>query len=117
MGMIKESFLLTATDADILAAPSRLAAIPRDGILTIEVASSDCDNTNQGQLTLQLPDGIIPFEDLIIPASRSAPVDAVMDIDTKFIVTVPVAQGGHVGLAYLEVGTVGIFFLHVTLTF
>ncbi len=117
MGMIKESFILTATDADILAAPSRLAAIPRDGILTIEASSTDCTTVNNGQLTLQLPDGIIPFEDLIIPAAGVEPTDSVLDIDTKFIITVPVVQGGHVGLGYLETGTVVSFFLHVTLTF
>ncbi len=116
MGMIKESFVLSATDADILAAPSRLAAIPRNGVLTIEATASDSDATNFGQLTLQLPDGIIPFEDLVIGASAGG-ADNQMNLDTKFMVTMAVAQGGHVGLSYVENGTVALFFLHVTLIF
>ncbi len=119
MPMIKESFLLVADNADILAAPSRLAAIPRNGILTIEASSSDLDATNFGRLTLQLPDGVIPFEDLHIGMSGpdAGGNNGIMDVDTKFMVTMTVAQGGHVGLSYDETGTVDLMFIIVTLIF
>ncbi len=115
--LIKESFLLAADDADVLAAPSRLAAIPRNGRLTIEATCTDCDATNFGRLTLQLPEGDIPFEDLHIPANGLSTADAVMDERTKLIVTMQVAQGGHVGLAYDETGTVALCLIIVTLSF
>ncbi len=115
--LIKESFLLAASDADVLAAPSRLAAIPRNGILSIQASTTDCDATNFGQLTLQLPEGDIPFEDLHIPANGISTADAVLDSDTQLFVTMQVMQGGHVGLAYTESGTVALCLIYVTLNF
>ncbi len=115
--LIKESFLLTADNADILAAPSRLAAIPSNGVLTIEATSTDCDATNHALLTLQLPKGGFPFENLHVPANGQSTVDAVMDSDTLLMVTMGVAQGGHVGLSLDEVGTVGLVLIICTLTF
>ncbi len=119
MPLIKESFLLAASDADILAAPSRLAAIPRNGLLTIEASCTDADPTNFAQLTLQLPGGDNPFIDLMIPAGGqvNGGEDVVLDKNTKFMVVMRVAQGGHVGLAYVEAGTVASLFLHVSLKF
>lgn len=120
--VIKESFLLVATDADILAAPSRLAAIPSAGMMTIEASSTDCDATNFGTLTLQLPGGDTPFEDLHIPAAgiRQTGVsdaDAVLNTHTELMISFNVAAGGHVGLAYTENGTVTTCIIMVTLTF
>ncbi len=114
--LIKESYLLVASDADVLAAPSRLAAIPLNGILTIEASVTDCDATNRGELTLQLPEGDIPFEDLIIPYGGNT-ADNFMDTDTQFLITMQVRQGGHVGLAYVEQGTVVGALLIITLQF
>ncbi len=114
--IIKESFLLAASNTDVLAAPSRLAAIPRNGILTIEATATDCDPTNFGTLTLQLPDGDIPFEDLHIGASGNT-ADAVMNSFTQTIVKMTVGQGGHVGLSYTENGTVLSCLIIATLAF
>ncbi len=116
MGVIKESFLLTADNTDILSAPSRLAAIPADGTMTLEISSTDCDATNFGLMTLQLPQGDIPFEDLHIPASGNAG-DAEMDTRTQLTVSFGVARGGHVGLAYNENGTVALVLVIATLVF
>ena len=115
--MIKESFMLTGRDADILAAPSRLASIPRQGRLTIECSSTDCDATNYGALTLQTPDGDTPFEDLIIPYHAFATTDAVLHNATEVVISMTIAQGGHALLSYTENGTVAIFFLYCTLEF
>ncbi len=115
--LIKETFLLATDNADVLAAPSRLAAIPANGILTVEASSTDCDATNFGLLTLQLPGGDIPFENLHIPQNGQSTADAVMDSDTELLVTMGVPQGGHVGLNYDENGTVALCMIIVTLTF
>ena len=116
--VIKESFLLNATDADILAAPSRLAAIPSAGVMTIEASASHCNVGSYGQLTLQLPGGDTPFEDLHIPAhEQEAQSDGVLNTDTEFKITFNVAAGGHVGLAYTETGGVTVVIIMVTLTF
>ncbi len=115
--VIKESFLLVADTTDILAAPSRLAAIPKNGVLTIEASATECNATNFGRLTLQLPDGDIPFQDLHIPANGSSLLDGVLDTRTQLTVTMVVGQGGHVGLNYDETAAVVLVLLFVTLTF
>ncbi len=115
--LIKESYVLTAANADILAAPSRLAAIPRNGVLTIEASTTDSDATNFGRLTLTLPEGDIPFQDLIIPANGLSTADSVMDTDTQLVFTLEVMQGGHVILAYAEDGTVPLTLIYITLSF
>lgn len=118
--VIKESFLLVVTDADILAAPSRLAAIPSAGVMTIEASSTDCTATNYGTLTLQLPGGDTPFEDLHIPASYiddPGQGNAVLNTHTELKFIFNVAAGGHVGLAYTETGNVTSCIIMVTLNF
>ncbi len=116
MRTIKETFRLASSTADILAAPSRLAAIPRNGIMTIEASITDADFTNYGSLTLQLPDGDIPFEDLVIPIGV-ATADFSMHTDYEMLFQFTVGQGGHVLLAYTETGTVTMAGLICTLQF
>lgn len=118
--VIKESFLLSATDADILAAPSRLAAIPSAGVMLIEASSTACTALSFGSLTLQLPGGDTPFEDLIIPTGTGIQVNdnpqSILNSHTAFQVSFNVAAGGHVGLAYSLTGT-SVILIMVTLTF
>ncbi len=114
--VIKESFRLVATDLDVLAAPSRLAAIPANGLLMIEASAIDASVTNFGSLTLQLPDGDVPFENLLIPANGLSTAGDVMNEDTQLTISMQVRQGGHVGLAYTETGATNVL-LYVTLTF
>jgi len=117
MGLIKESFQLVATDADILAAPSRLAAIPANGVVTIEVSCTDSDGINFGELTVQLPTGDIPLQGVTIPASGLSTTDAVLDSDTQMTIVLEILKGGHLLIQYTENGTVVVCFLHVTLAF
>jgi len=118
MAVIVETFQLIATTADILSAPSRLAAIPRAGQMTIEIATSDADVTNFGALTVQLPNGDIPLDGVVIPSANGViAADAVLDSDTMTVITFPVDQGGHVLLSYVENGTVVQCFLRITLNF
>ncbi len=116
MGLIKESFLLAADNADIFAAPSRLAAIPSDGVLSLEMSASQCSPTNHALVTLQLPGGDIPFENLHIPFSGNT-TEQTMDNDLEMLIQVEVKAGGHVLLSYDEVGTVATMLVIATLTF
>lgn len=116
--LIKEAFFLTATNTDILAAPSRLAAIPRAGSMMIECSASDCDGTNFGELTIQMPNGDIPLDQVAIPVwNDGGGADALLDTRTETSLTLQVQQGGHVLLQYTENGTVALFFIMVTLQF
>lgn len=113
--MIRESFQLTATDTDVLAAPARLSAIPYNGTLTFELTALHSDNTNNFEVTLQLPDGSTPFENLRLPANGSSTTDAVMDTDTQVTFSFPASQGGHFLLSATETGTTNAL-IYVTLT-
>lgn len=106
MPTIKETYQLAASDADVLASPSRLAAIPGDGQLTIEMSATDCELTNNGQVTLLMPDGSTPFENLLIPQNGYSTADSVIHDQTALQISVTVEQGGHVLLSYTETGTV-----------
>lgn len=117
MPFIKENFQLAATDADVLAAPSRLTSIPADGVLTIEVSATDSELTNFGQLTIQLPGGETPVENLIVPGNGFSTADNVLHDDTALQFQFSVSQGGHVGISYTENGTVLACMIMVTLDF
>lgn len=100
--MIVETYSLYATDSDILAAPSRLAAIPYDGRLVCEFQSSANTNTNNYDLTIQLPDGSTPLDTVRIFAGATA---GALNQDDKYTVAFSVAKGGHVLVEATETGT------------
>ena len=100
--MIQETFLLSATNTDVLVAPSRLAAIPYSGTLTLEMQADNQDHTNYFSVTLQLPNGDTPIDNQPIPKGATA---GAINADDKYVVSFPVAQGGHVLIACTETGT------------
>lgn len=100
--MIVEFFRLVATDADVLAAPSRLSSMPYNGTLILEMQAQQSDGTNQFTVTVQLPDGDVPMDNVIIPDGA---VDGALNADDKYMIGFPVIQGGHVILAATESGT------------
>ncbi len=116
MGIIKEAFSLAASDADILQAPSRLAAIPKAGVLNLEITARIADASNFWTITLQLPGGEIPFEDLIVPANGFSTVNDIMHSDTQLTFRIPVAAGGHVLFQATETGA-SVLYTIVTLEF
>jgi len=115
MAVIKESYVLTASNTDVLAAPSRLAAIPQDGVLTLEMAASASDTSNYFLATLQLPSGETPFEDLTVPYNGYAAANVIHD-DTALQVELEVEAGGHVTLSLAETGT-STCLIYATLSF
>lgn len=100
--MIVEAYQLTATDTDVLAAPSRLAAIPYDGQLILEFQADANDGTNYWEVTIQLPDGSTPLDAVLIPEGANA---GSINADDKYTLSFPVAQGGHVTVHATETGT------------
>jgi hypothetical protein len=114
--IIKESFSLTVSNADILSAPSRLAAIPANGVLTLEMSAGASNVTNNYTVTLQLPDGSIPFEDLTVPYNGRAGTDRVLDSNMQLTFAFEATQGGHFLLSCTETGATELF-IYATLTF
>lgn len=101
--MILESFLVSATNTDLLSA-GRLNAIPYNGTLTLQFLADLGDVTNFYQLTLQKPNGDVPVDTQIVPASGSG-LDGVLD-DREFLqMTFEATQGGHFTVSLTENGT------------
>lgn len=100
--MIVEAYQLTATNTDVLAAPSRMAAIPYDGQLILEFQADVSDASNYWEVTIQLPDGSTPLDAVRISEGVNA---GSLNANDKYTVAFPVAQGGHVTVHATETGT------------
>lgn len=100
--MIVEVYQLAASDTDILAAPSRLSSIPYSGLLTLEIQADVCDASNYFSLTVQLPNGDVPLDSVIVPEGRNA---GSMNSEDKYVLQFPVSVGGHVTVSMVETGT------------
>ena len=102
--LIKESFLSTATNTDLLASPSRLAAIPRGGILTLQFTAEESSASSYFLLTIQTPEGDTPVEDFQIPANGQSETHSVMDVNTELRLQFTASQGGHFLISLTETG-------------
>ncbi len=101
--MIQETFLLAATNADVMSA-GRLNAIPYAGNLIIEVQSQLNDATNSYAATIQLPGGDVPVDAQNVPGTNPA-LAGILDERQLIRWAFPVARGGHVTLSLTETGT------------
>ncbi len=101
--MIFESLLISATNTDVLSA-GRLNAIPYNGKLTLRFLADLGDVTNNYSLTLQTPDGKVPVDGQVVPASASG-VDGDMDERQLLQFTFNASQGGHFVVSLTENGT------------
>lgn len=100
--MIVETFRVTADTTDLLSTGTRLKTIPYDGELIVEFQAHENSATNNYTVTMQLPDGSTPLEDVTIPAGATA--GAINDND-KYVVAFPISGGGGVVIACDETGT------------
>jgi hypothetical protein len=100
--MIVEYYRIDATDTDVLGAPSRLAALPYNGTLIVEMQSQQNDGTNFFQVTIQLPDGSTPLDLVTIPSGAT---DTAINLNDKYTVAVPATSGGHILIQATENGT------------
>jgi len=101
--MIYESAVIVATDTDVLNG-TRLNAIPYNGTLTLDFQASLADATNNWTLTIQMPNGDVPLDSQIVPATNPA-LGGVLDERTLLRLTFPATQGGHFTVSLTEAGT------------
>lgn len=101
--MIYESSLLSATNLDVLSG-GRLNAIPYNGTLTLQFLADLGDATNNYTLTIQKPNGEIPVDNQVVPASGSG-ADMVLDEREVLQFTFQATQGGHFTVSLTENGT------------
>lgn len=101
--MILETFLISATNTDVLSA-GRLNAIPYNGLLTLRFLADLGDTTNNYVLTLQKPDGKVPVDAQAVYAS-GAGTDMTMDIREMMEFKFAATMGGHFVVSLTENGT------------
>ncbi len=101
--MIFESSLISATNVDVLST-GRLNAIPYNGALTLRFLSDLGTAAALYTLTIQLPDGSVPVDAQVVPASGSG-ADMVLDDRETLQFTFPASQGGHFTVSLTETGT------------
>jgi len=112
-GVIILSGQEVATNTNILQG-TRLQTIPRAGFLTVELEADLNDATNNYTVSLQLPGGDNPMQDVRVPAN-AAGADGVIDERENLTATFPVTQGGHCTFSCTESGT-AVFSWRVTYT-
>ncbi len=100
--MIVEAFRIEATDGDLLAAPSRLAALPYSGTLILEFQASTNTLTAFWAVSVSLPDGAIPLDSVRIPEGVT---DGALNMDDKYSVSFPATTGGHILVNCVETGS------------
>lgn len=100
--MILESFLITGTDTDVLNG-GRLNSIPYSGTLTLQFLADLADAANFYSLTVQLPNGDVPIDSQLVPASSSG-ADGVLDDRELLQVSFRATQGGHYTISLTETG-------------
>lgn len=101
--MIFESSLIAATNADVLST-GRLNSIPYAGSLTLRFLADLGDASNFYSLTIQLPDGSVPVDGQVVPAS-GAGTDMLLDERELLQFTFPAMNGGHFTVSLTETGT------------
>jgi len=101
--MIFESSLISATNTDVLSV-GRLNAIPYNGQLTLRFLADLGTAAALYTLTIQLPDGKVPVDAQVVPASGSG-ADMVMDERELLQFTFFAGQGGHFIVSLTETGT------------
>lgn len=90
-----------ATNADILQG-TRLQTVPMGGYLTFELQSSVNDATNNFAVSVQMPNGDTPLNDVNVSAGVTT---GALNNNDKMQITLPVAQGGHTVFSCTETGT------------
>lgn len=101
--MIFESSLIEATNTDVLSV-GRLNSIPYAGVLTLRFLADLGTAAARFVLTIQLPDGSVPVNAQVVPASSSGS-DMVMDEREVLQFSFGAMNGGHFTVSLTETGT------------
>lgn len=92
-----------ATNTDILQG-TRLQTVPAGGFLTFELQASDNDATNNMTVSVQMPGGSTPLNNVRVPCGNTSGLAGVIDERTDLQATFPIAQGGHAVFSCTETG-------------
>ncbi len=92
-GVIVLSDVESATNTDILQG-TRLQTVPAGGFLTFEMQATNNDGTNFNTVSIQMPNGDTPLNNVNVPATNPAE-GGILDDRQKLMITLPIAQGGH----------------------
>lgn len=111
MAVIQETYAISGANTDLLAAPSRLAAIPFNGVLRLEISATVSNASNNFTLTIQLPGGANVVDAQQVPANGYSTSDEVIHRDTKMVYEFQAPQGGHFTIAFAETGTATAFII------
>jgi hypothetical protein len=112
-GVIVLSDLESATNTDILQG-TRLQTVPAGGFLTFEMLADTNIPANHATVSIQMPNGDTPLNNVRIPGANPAQ-SGVIDDRQKLMITLPIAQGGHTVFSVEETGTIA-FAWRVTYT-
>jgi len=102
MGPIILSDIEAATNADILQG-TRLQTVPAGGVLTFELQANTNDATNNYTVSVQMPNGDTPLNNVAVPGCNPA-LAGVIDERQNLTVSFPIMQGGHCVFSCLESG-------------
>lgn len=97
-----------ATNADVLQG-TRLQTVPSNGILAIEMQAADNVAANSYATSLELPDGSVPFNGMLVPGGATAGLAGNIDSRLAYRATFKIGQGGHSVLSFTETGDTEVF--------
>jgi len=102
MGPIILSGQELSTNADILQG-TRLQTVPAGGVLTFELQSEENNSSNNYAVSVQMPNGDTPLNNVRVPACNPA-LAGVIDERQNLTVSFPIMQGGHCVFSATETG-------------
>ena len=102
MGPIILSSVETATNTDILQG-TRLQTVPAGGVLTFELQAKTNDPSNNFTVSVQMPNGDTPLNNVRIPGTSVADT-GIIDERQNLTVSFPIMQGGHCVFSMTENG-------------
>ena len=103
MGPIILSGVELATNTDILQG-TRLQTVPAGGVLTFEMQTSANGAGNEFAVSVQMPNGDTPLNNVPIPSCNPA-IIGVIDERQNLTVSFPISQGGHCVFSVTESGS------------
>ncbi len=92
-----------ASNTDILQG-TRLQTVPENGLLTFELQASDNIAANNYTVSIQLPDGNTPMNNVTVPGTATAGLTGIIDERLDLQASFPITQGGHCVFSCVETG-------------
>ena len=108
-GVIVLSDQISASNSDVLQG-TRLQTVPQGGFLTFEFSAEECSASNKAVVSVQMPNGDTPLNEVLIPFNAYDAANGVLHAQSKMQITLPVQQGGHAVVSVTETGTTVVTF-------